>query len=68
MIDLDKQLEGLAAGVLEGSVERGLGAVVNQIINTRIRVVEVERKLKDQEDLEERLAALETILKARSCA
>ena len=68
MADLDRQLEDLAAGVLNGEIERPTGAVVNQIINTRIRVVEVERKLKDQEDLEERLAALETILKARSRA
>jgi hypothetical protein len=34
---LDRQLEDLAADALEGIVERGVAAVVNQIINTRAR-------------------------------
>ena len=63
---LDKQLEDLAADALEGKVERGVAAVVNQIINTRARLVELERKLREQEELEERLAALEVVLKRRT--
>ncbi len=62
---LDRQLEDLAADALEGKVERGVAAVVNQIINTRVRLLEVERKIKEQEELEERLAALEDVLKSR---
>jgi hypothetical protein len=62
---LDRQLEDLASDALEGKVERGIAAVVNQIINTRVRLLEVERKLKEQEELEERLAALEVVLKTR---
>jgi hypothetical protein len=70
--DLDKQLEDLAADVLSGEVERSVAAVVNQIINTRIRLMEQERKIKETEELEaeqrlqaERLAALESVLKIR---
>jgi hypothetical protein len=62
---LDKQLEDLAADALEGKVERGVAAVVNQIINTRVRLLEVERKIMEQEELEERLAALEDVLRSR---
>jgi hypothetical protein len=63
--DLKNQLEDLAAGVLDGTVERGAGAVVNQILNTRARLIEVERKIKETEELEARLEALESVLKVR---
>jgi len=33
--------------------------VVNQILNTRARLIELERKLKETEELEERIEALE---------
>jgi hypothetical protein len=62
---LDRQLEDLASDALEGKVERGVAAVVNQIINTRVRLLEVERKIKEQEELEERLTALEDVLRSR---
>jgi hypothetical protein len=62
---LDKQLEDLAADTLADKVERGVAAVVNQIINTRTRLVELERKIREQEELESRLEALEDVLKAR---
>ena len=64
--DLDKQLEKLAADTLEGTVERGVAAVVNQIINTRTRLIELERKIRDQEEVVERMEALEGVLKMRS--
>ncbi len=64
--DLKKQLEDLAADVLSGEVGRGDAAVVNQILNTRARLIELERKIKEQEVLEERLEALEGVLKIRS--
>ncbi len=63
---LDKQLEDLAADTLADNVERGVAAVVNQIINSRIRLLEVERKIREQEELEGRLEALEEVLKTRS--
>ncbi len=57
--DLKDQLATLAEGVLAGHVDRGDAAVVNQIINTRARLVEIERKVKETEELEARLEALE---------
>lgn len=52
-------LEDLAEQVLAGDLETGRAAVANQLINTRLRALEVERKVKEAEEIEERLAALE---------
>jgi predicted ArsR family transcriptional regulator len=57
--DLKRQLQDLAADVLDGKVERGNAVVVNQILNTRLRAIELERKIREQDELEERLATLE---------
>jgi hypothetical protein len=62
---LKKQLHDLAADVLEGNVDRGAAAVVNQILNTIIRAVEQERKNLETEELAERLEAMEEVLKGR---
>ncbi len=64
--DLKSQLEDLAADVLDGKVATAVGAVVNQIINTRLRVIEQERKLRELEELASRLEALESVLTVRS--
>jgi hypothetical protein len=63
---LKAQLKKLAAGVLSGEVERGAATAVNQIINSQARLLELERKIKETEELEARLEALEAVLKARS--
>ncbi|MDP9479068.1 MAG: hypothetical protein M3R38_25880 [Actinomycetota bacterium] len=42
--DLKKQLEDLARDVLAGTVDRGNAVVVNQILNTRLRLAELERR------------------------
>jgi hypothetical protein len=47
-------------------VERGAATAVNQIINSQARLLELERKIKETEELEARLEALEAVLKARS--
>jgi hypothetical protein len=57
--DLKKQLEDLAADVLAGNVERGDAVAVNQILGTRARLIELERKIRDQEVLEARIQQLE---------
>ena len=62
---LKKQLHGLAADVLEGNVDRGDAAVVNQILNTLIRAIEQERKNLETGELAERLEAMEEVLKGR---
>jgi hypothetical protein len=64
--DLKAQLRRLAENVLAGEVGRGDAAVVNQILNTRARLIELERKIREQDELEERLEALEGVLKMRS--
>ncbi len=40
-------------------LETGRAAVANQLINTRLRAIEVERKVKETDELEERIEALE---------
>jgi hypothetical protein len=64
--DLKGQLRKLAADVLSGEVGRSEAAVVNQILNTRARLIELERKIREQEELEARMEALEGVLKMRS--
>jgi hypothetical protein len=57
--NLKKRLEDLADDVLEGRVERGTAAVVNQLLNTRLRVIELERKIREQDEILQRIEALE---------
>ena len=51
--------------MLGGEVDRGAAAVVNQILNTVIRAIEQERKMRELEEMAQRLEALEEVLKAR---
>jgi hypothetical protein len=53
------RLEGLTEQVLAGDLETGRAAVANQLINTRLRAIELERKIKETDELEARLEALE---------
>src|SRR5215212_2081917 len=52
-------LEDLTERVLAGELETGPAAVANQLINTRLRAIEQERKNKETEELEARIEALE---------
>jgi hypothetical protein len=52
-------LEDLTERVLSGELETGRGAVANQLVNTRLRAIEQERKNKETEVLESRIEALE---------
>ena len=51
--------EDLTNRVLAGSLLPGPAAVANQLINTRLRAIEQERKNKESDDLEARIEALE---------
>jgi hypothetical protein len=53
-------LENLTERVLAGELETGRAAVANQLVNTRLRAIEQERKIKEMEDLEARIEALES--------
>jgi hypothetical protein len=65
LIRLKAQLVDLTKDVLAGEIETGRAAVANQLINTRLRAIEVERKVREAEELEERLDAIERVLKGR---
>lgn len=60
--EIKRLLKDLYAAVLEGRVERAAAAVANQIANTRLRALEVEHRMREQEELEGRLDELETLL------
>jgi hypothetical protein len=55
-------LKVLYDAVLEGRVDRSAAAVANQIANTQLRAVEVERRVREQDELEIRLDELEGLL------
>src|SRR5829696_5633957 len=56
-------LEDLTERVLSGDLETGRAAVANQLINTRLRAIEQERKIKEAEELAERVEELERRLR-----
>jgi septal ring factor EnvC (AmiA/AmiB activator) len=60
------QLEDLTEQVLAGELETARAAVANQLINTRLRSIELERKIKETDELEARLEALERAREGRS--
>ena len=57
--ELHRRLEELTNSVVDGSLVAYRGAVAAQLINARIRLVEVERRVHEQEELVERLERLE---------
>jgi hypothetical protein len=59
LVGVKAQLEDLTRDVLTGDLETGRAAVANQLINTRLRAIELERKIKETDELEARLEALE---------
>jgi hypothetical protein len=46
-------------GVLSGEVERGIAAVAFQGLNTLLKAVEAERRVRETDELAERIAELE---------
>jgi hypothetical protein len=59
LVGVKAQLEDLTEQVLSGTLETGRAAVVNQLINTRLRAIELERKIRETDELEARIEALE---------
>ena len=62
---LQGRLEDLAAKVLSGEVERGVGAVVGQLLNGARACVRDRLAAREQEELVARLAALEEALETK---
>ncbi len=56
------RLSDLADDVLGGRVDRGDAAVVSQVLNVYLRAVSVELKVREQQDILERMEELESIL------
>ncbi len=63
--DIKRRLSELADGVLDGSVDKGVGAVVSQVLNVYLRAVSVELKVREQQEIEQRLEELEALLAAK---
>ena len=59
LADVKAQLRTIADDVLEGKLDKGRGSVAAQVLGVFTRVVEVERKIKEADELEARLDALE---------
>ena len=59
---IKRRLSELAQDVLEGSVKRGDGAVVSQILNVYLRALSVELKVREVTELEQRLEELEALM------
>jgi hypothetical protein len=54
------QLQDIADGVLDGSIDKGNGAVAGQLLNYMTRCIQIEMQAREQEELVERLEALES--------
>ena len=59
IVGIKSMLRDLAERVLAGEVETGRAAVANQLVNTRLRAVEIERKIREADEMEARIEELE---------
>ena len=65
LLSIKQRLLALADDVLEGTVDRGVAAVASQILNVYLRAIELERKVKEQEEILDRIEALERSAEAK---
>ena len=65
LADIKRLVGWLVAGVLKGTTDRSDAAVCGQLLNTQIRAVAVELKVREQLELIERLEELEALLEHR---
>jgi hypothetical protein len=63
--DVADQVQSLADKVLAGEVNRADAAVCGQLLNIKLRALEVGRKLKEAEEFEARLEGLEQVMEQR---
>jgi hypothetical protein len=63
--DLRRQLDEIVERVLNGDLVPYRGSVAAQLINTKIRLIELERKVRETDEIEERLARVERARAAR---
>ena len=60
-----RELRALAERVVSGDLETARGAVASQLLGTFLRACEIERRQREQELLEERVAELEERVRHR---
>ncbi len=60
MAEVKREIRRVIDEVDSGRTERGVGAVIFQGFNTLLKAIEAERRIRETEELEERIAALET--------
>jgi hypothetical protein len=60
--EIKGRLKDLYAAVLEGRAERAAAAVANQIANTQLRGIELERRIREQDELEGHFDELQELL------
>jgi hypothetical protein len=65
LADIKARLSGLADDVLAGEVDKGVAAVASQVLNVYLRALTVELKVREQQEITERLEELETLLEQR---
>ena len=63
--DIKRRLSDLADDVLAGEVEKGVAAVASQVLNVYLRALSVELRVREQQELEERLEELERLLESK---
>jgi flagellar motility protein MotE (MotC chaperone) len=59
LASIKQRLSDLADDVLEAKVDKGVAAVASQILNVYLRSIELERKIRETDELEERIRRLE---------
>jgi hypothetical protein len=62
LASIKARLSDLADDVLTGTVDKGVAAVASQVLNVYLRAVSVEFKIREQQEITERLQELETLL------
>ncbi len=65
MAGIKSEIKAVIEAVRTGELNRGVGAVVFQGYNTLLRAVEIERKVRELDEIEERLENLESRMTGR---
>jgi hypothetical protein len=65
LTEIKQRLSDLADDVLEGRQDRAVAAVASQVLNVYLRAVSVELKVREQQEITERLEELEALLEQR---
>jgi hypothetical protein len=59
MSEVKREIRRVIEAVDSGATERGVGAVLFQGFNTLLKAIEIERRIREAEEFEERLRRLE---------